>query len=246
MNEAPRKEKLMRKKRIVSILMMAMLTMTLGTTAFAAEEEGDIAICYQSPTRVGSNFDVGEPVDESLLPKARAATINVNVTSPCDAEFRAKYPSNWAYQANRAIERADDGLYSLYGIDYLSVAQKVWSSSGSDMSTLLDNAKSAHGLTYNGSLKADIMAAFTGKTVDSGVLGVAYTTIPYALIKDGGYNQNAACAQHETSHTYGCSHAGSQWDKDTSCVMYKYLELSNIDKFCTAHNNVMQSNKNRY
>ena len=235
------------KKKIVSIMLTMAVIMATNITAFAAEESPieELEICYQSPINTCENFDVGEPIDESLMPRARAATITVKVTSPCDVEFRNNY-SDWAYQANRALERADDGLYALYGIDYQSVAQIYWTSSGSTMEELLDDAKTKHGLNYEGSKTADLMAAFTGKTVESGVLGVAYTSIPYALIKDGGYDQNAACAQHETSHTYGCSHQGSQWDNDTSCIMYRYLRTNNIDKFCTSHDSVMDSNKDRY
>lgn len=235
------------KKRIVSMILTMAVIMTTSITAFAAEgsaTEG-LEICYKSPITTYENFDVGEPVDEALMPRSRAATITVKVTSPCDAEFRSNY-SDWAYQANRALERADDGLYTLYGIDYQSVAQVYWTSSGSTMEELLINARTSHGLNYEGNKTADLMAAFTGKTVESNVLGIAYTSIPYALIKDGGYDQNAACTQHETSHTYGCSHEGSQWDNDTSCIMYRYLRTSNIDNFCTSHDSVMDSNKERY
>lgn len=235
------------KKGILMVTLSLSLVMAMAMPALAAEDETpyNTEICYQSPNNARSNYSVGEPVDEALAPRARAATVTVNVTSPCDNEFRQRY-SDWAYQANRAVERADDGLYKLYGIDYRSVAQRTWSSSGADMSALLDNALNACGLKYNGNLTADLMIAFTGKTVESNVLGIAYVSAPYALIKDGGYNQNAACTQHESCHTYGCSHAGSQWDNDTACVMYRYLELSNIDKFCTDHYNVMMNNKNKY
>lgn len=221
--------------------------MAMGNTVLAAERDlstEKLEICYQSPIMIYEKFEVGEPVDESLMPRARAATIIVNVTSPCDAEFRSRY-SDWAYQANRALERADDGLYRLYGIDYRSVAQIYWNSSGTTMGAVLDNAIASHGLSYSGQT-ADLMAAFTGKIVEENVLGIAYTTIPYALIKDGGYDQNAACAQHETSHTYGCSHSGDEWNNDTGCIMYKYLTISNMDRFCTSHNSIMESNKNRY
>lgn len=243
MNE--RKEK-MRKGFLTIVLSMSLMVM-MGVPVLASESETshNVEICYQSPNSVRSNYSVGEPVDESLAPRARAATITVNVTSPCDSEFRQRY-TDWAYQANRAVERSDDGLYSLYGIDYRSVAQRTWRSSGANMDNLLDNAISVCGLTYNGNLTADLMIAFTGKTVDSGVLGIACVSSPYALVKDGGYDQNAACTQHESCHTYGCSHTGTQWDNDTTCVMYRYLNLGNIDRFCTAHYNVMMSNRSIY
>ena len=234
------------KRGILAVVLSLNLIVMAGLPVLAAENETshNVEICYQSTSNARSNFSVGEPVDEALAPRARAATITVNVTSPCDTEFRQRY-SDWAYQANRAVERADDGLYKLYGIDYRSVAQRTWSSSGADMGALLDNALSVCGLTYNGNLTADLMIAFTGKTVDSGVLGIAYVSAPYALVKDGGYDQNAACTQHESCHTYGCSHEGAQWDNDTECVMYRYLDLENIDKFCTDHHNVMMNNNGK-
>lgn len=235
------------KRGILAVVLSLNLIIMTGLPVLAEENETshNVEMCYQSPNNARSIFSVGEPIDEALAPRARAATITVNVTSPCDTEFRQRY-SDWAYQANRAVERADDGLYKLYGIDYRSVAQRTWSSSGADMSALIKNAVNVCGLTYNGNLKADLMIAFTGKTVDSGVLGIASVKEPYALVKDGGYDQNAACAQHESCHTYGCSHEGTQWDNDTACIMYRYLNLWNIDKFCTSHYNVMTNNKNKY
>lgn len=238
----------MKRSRILTVLVGVCLLMGIATTAFATGGATGYAIegCYLSPNAVRSNYSVGAPVDESLSPLSRAATVLVYVTSPCDAEFRAKYPSSWAYQANAAVERADDGLYDLYGIDYLSVSQQSWSSSGSTMSALLTNAKTSCGLTYNGNLTADLMIAFTGKTTTDRYIGLANVSAPYALIKDGGYDQNAACVQHETGHTYGCSHADKKWDTDTECIMYKYLTLENIDTFCADHDAVMQSHKNDY
>jgi hypothetical protein len=214
----------------IAVCLIATLSLSVCCLSATAAETTDTSellsigyeVCYANPNALANFVSVGEPIDESFQVFALAASISVNVTEPCDAEFRAIYPTSYAYEANRAVERADDGL-TPYGIDFISVSQPVWTSNGSTMSALLTDAQSDCGLTYNGSNTADLMVAFTGKTVDAGILGIASTVNPYALVKDGGYNQNAACAQHEIAHTYGCSHNGTQYDTDTSCIMYRYL-----------------------
>jgi hypothetical protein len=169
------------------------------------------------------NIDIGEPLIEN--PSA-FATVVVGVVSPCDQNWRTRY-SDWQYEANRAVERADDSLHTNFGIDYQSVAQREWNS-GTLTSTydLVRDARSQYGLSNN----ADIMVAFSGKD-GGGTAGEVYAIgDPHSVIMDLGYTYNAETVQHETGHSYTLRHIAG----DNNCVMTT-SGFGHIDTFCSTH-----------
>lgn len=213
--------------------------MLFSSSIFAYAQEADKVLTkIKSPTDTLKIFDVGEPVYEHENPVVKLASVTVNVTSPCDEEWRASY-SNWSYQANRAVERADDELDRRFGIDFYSVAQPLWSSSNTTSNGLLSEARSKHGLTYNSSQTADLMIAFSGVTPtnNSLITGSAYVSQPYTTIFDNGFSMNAETVQHEAGHMYGALHchdeSGSGYD-GSDCVMTAE-GFGNIDRFCNGH-----------
>lgn len=177
------------------------------------------------------------------------ASVTVNVSSPCDDEWRSTYTS-YAYEANRAVERADDELGVEFGIDFRSVAQPIWSSSNTTSSGLLSEAKSEHGLTYSGSKTVDVMIAFSGVTPsdNSNITGVAYRSQPYTTIFDNGYSTNAETTQHESGHMYGMRHCeeepGTGYD-GSNCVMTAY-GFGYIGSFCDGHYDDWDARSNWY
>lgn len=223
------------KKQLLGVLFGAL--MLVGTTLpVSATTTGEIITCEGGKTR--STYSVGEPIWEDNI-TSRAATITVYVTSPCDQSFRSRY-NDYAYQANRVVERTDDYLSQKFGIDFQSVAQPNWTSSGSSAGDVLDSAKNSCGLTYNGNKQADIMMAFTGTKFNT-TTGIAYLGLPYACMFDSGYDQNAKSCQHEFGHTYGLGHhTGTD-----SCVM-KQGGPEYIDNLCSTHLNEWNNAKNKY
>lgn len=57
-----------------------------------------------------------EPRYEDSVVTSRALTINVDVNSPLEEEWRSTY-SSYYYEANRIVEKVDDYLYDEFGID---------------------------------------------------------------------------------------------------------------------------------
>jgi len=241
-------------KKLTSLVLVALMVIGVSTTAFA-----DTVVIDRSPELDCKGSDiinehlmpVGEPIYEHLLPTVLRANIRVNVTSPCDQIFRSDYPTTYAYEANNAIENADEYLLNNFGIDYRSVAQPLWTSpTSNDAATVLADAISDHGLTYNGSLTADIMVAFSGKTANNGVVGrVNQIGDNYAIVFDRNYNANSYNVQHETGHLYQLRHhddtnAGLNFPANPVCVMNQGLNMSNFDNLCTPHKNQWDTNKN--
>ncbi len=193
--------------------------------------------------RTRSTYDVGEPVWEDSV-TSRAATISVSVTSPCDQRYRSQY-SDYEYAANKVVERADDYIYKKFGIDFTSVAQPIWTSSGGNPTEMVEDARIKFGLTYNGNKTADLMMAFCGTLFQNSsgqlTLGMGAIGKPYACVFNDGYSQNAKTCQHEAGHTYGLyDHTGSG-----TCVM-KQGGPDDIDTLCTSHETQWRSSKNKY
>lgn len=223
------------KRKMIGTILSALMLVSMTIPASAASV-GEVVTCTGGNER--AVYSVGEPVWEDTV-TSRAATIAVNITSPCDQSFRSRY-SNYAYEANRVVERADDYLSQQFGIDFRSVAQPVWTSSGSSAEAILDSAKDKFGLTYNGTKSADIMMAFSGTKFGT-TTGIAYVGAPYGCMFDSGYDQNAKSCQHEFGHTYGLRHhTGSD-----SCVM-KQGGPEYIDHLCSTHKNQWNNAKNKY
>lgn len=180
---------------------------------------------------------VGEAIFEHEMPALRLADVIVEVTSPIDAQWRNTY-TDYYFEANRAVERADDALIEEFGINFLSVAQPHWTSTSGNSSTILNNARNNHGLTYDGNKTADVMIAFSGRAPsDSTTAGRATINNAYSVIFDNGYDTNAETTQHEAGHMYGLRHdedmTGSEYD-GTDCVMTA-VGFGFIDRFCDGH-----------
>ena len=71
-----------------------------------------------------------EPRYEDSFVTSKALTINVDVNSPLEKEWRSTY-SNYYYEADRIIEKIDDYLYDEFGIDLYTKSQPHWSFSTS-------------------------------------------------------------------------------------------------------------------
>lgn len=167
----------------------------------------------------------------------RSISIKVAVTEPCDQGWRTLYPDGWMWQAHRAVVNADEILESKFGIQYYSVAQKIWNSSGTTSDQLVNEAKNEWGLT-NG---AKLMVAFTTKN-DGGIMGqVSAIGAPYVIILDHGYEYNRETVQHETGHCYGITHCGTS----TDCVM-RAAGMGYINRLCTRCESLWEKNKNKY
>jgi len=231
------------KKKFGATLLLAALTLSCTMMVSAAEDEGAVCGKQAEPGHVREvdvleNYIPNDINDLCNVKVTRSASISVPVTEPCDQSWRSKYPSNWMWQANRAVTRADDELTSRYGIYYYSVAQKEWTSNNTTTSALVQEAKNEFGLT-NG---AKLMIAFTGRTMSDGTMGeVLSIGGPYAVIVDSGYADNSETVQHETGHCYGLRHISG----DNSCVMTA-AGMGHIGQICTTHNNQWNSNKNKY
>lgn len=223
-------------------------TISVGEPVYESAEK-DVQVKRKLPNETFKAFYVGEPVYEHENPAVRLASIDVDVTSPCDDEWRNAY-SNYAYQANRAVERADDELYSEFGIDFYSVSQPIWSSSSTTSEALLEEAFDEHGLTYDDTETADIMIAFSGETPsdDSSITGVTYFSYPYSTIFDNGYSMNAETTQHEAGHMYALNHcedeSGSEYD-GSNCVMTE-AGFGHIGDFCDGHYDDWENNADWY
>lgn len=144
------------------------------------------------------------------------SSIIVTVSSPCDEEWRALYPNSWMFEANRAIEDADELMRSEFNIDLRSISQKSWDSN--------DNADpaSAELLTeaWNewGTSGASLMIAFSAQPSNYG--GWGYVLGSGCLIFNQGYEANCCVVRHEVGHNYGCSdHYNDNPPYPYRCVM---------------------------
>ncbi|BCJ94922.1 hypothetical protein acsn021_24910 [Anaerocolumna cellulosilytica] len=227
-------------KKIISISLAALILTTASTSVMAEEHSGEFIACADTTLKQSVVLPVGQPIYEHLQVNNKIASISVNITSPCDEEYRSTY-SNYAYEANRVVERTDDYLSAEFGIDFVSVAQPLWSSSSTTVQGLLDEAKAEHGLTYNGNKTADIMMAFSDVNV-GGTYGATYTGTPYAIMFHSNYDQDAKSCQHEFGHVYGLGHHTTTG----KCVMKQGSDTTLIDNLCTTHYNQWNNAKNKY
>ena len=179
-------------------------------------------------------------VPQEETPSARTAYIQVKVSSPCDATWRSTYPQTWMAEANDAVEISDAETYRWFGIDFLSVAQEVWTAPNSnDLATILNSARDDVGLT-NG---AQIMIAFSGKSPGAG--GAAYRNTRYCVIFDQETTNNGYAARHEVGHLYGCP---DEYDTTTGqftdwpCLMNNCYEYN--DTICADCFSIWDGNKN--
>lgn len=167
----------------------------------------------------------------------RSTTISVPVTEPCDQYFRANYPSNWMWQANRAVSNAAEPLKK-FGIQYYSVSQKYWESNSTSSSALVAEAKSEWGLKDGASL----MIAFSGRNV-GGIFGqVDAIGDPYVIVYDYGYDENKMTVLHETAHCYGMYHCAA----GTNCVVAQAAPISTFNSLCNTHSSQWEARKNWY
>ena len=239
---------------LLLLLLLFILMMSTYVSADTAEISSDPGLyCPASEEEINSiELPIGEPIYESLQPTSTYAIISVNVTSPCDKTFRNKFPTTYAAVANRAVESADDYLGSKFGIDYVSVAQPLWNYNGTskDAGTILSNAISSHGITYNGSKKADLMVAFADISANGNIVGRANAIGgQYAIVFHTNDAGNAYNVQHETGHLYKLRHhddpsAGMSFPSNPVCIMNQGLSSSNFGHLCTPHYNQWKSNKN--
>lgn len=165
--------------------------------------------------------------------------VTVYLNEPCDEEWRAKYPSTWAYEANYAIETADNAMAAQFTIDLYSGMQRYWDSNDgtSSLASLLNEAMSEWGLGGY-----DMMVAFTGQGTD--YAGMAYVLYPYCIVSWQGHAYDWKVAQHEVSHNYGCTH--DTYQGTCKCVMrWPYTDQ---DNWCSDHGcwSTVYNNRNRY
>ena len=65
-----------------------------------------------------------EPRYEDSLVTSKALTINVDINSPLESDWRNTY-SNYYYEANRIVEKVDDYLSDEFGIDFTRRANRI-------------------------------------------------------------------------------------------------------------------------
>ena len=140
----------LRKKRWVRYALVFCLCSIMATgTITAKAEEADTSGARIMPQEYIDAIEDTDPLRDFVPPNidfmceplvTRSTTISVPVTEPCDQEWRATYPDNWMWQANRAIRDAAAPLKD-FGIQYYSVSQKYWDSSSTTSSALVQEAK---------------------------------------------------------------------------------------------------------
>lgn len=242
-------------KKFLFVVSMFVILLTMGTVVLASADSP----CLGTLEEVEAfTLPYAEPMREELLPYSLVANVIVKISSPCDTAFRQQYPSNYAYQTDRALELADDYLASEFGIDYRSVAQPVWNYSASNTTsprTILNAAINSHGLTYNGTQTADLMVAFSGINPETVIDGETYIyygmadDIPAdcAIIFDYGLSANAYNVQHETGHLYGLHHHDDDvlpFPTNPVCVMNSGILTTNYNNLCTPHYEQWEDNYN--
>lgn len=212
----------------------AMALFVLPVQAAAAENQSS-EICTLEPVSQEYANILPQPEVDDIDAISAYAGITINITSPCDEEWRSRYPDTWMWEANQAVEGADDYLISQFGINYLCVAQNYWTSpNGASYSALLDDAKNKLGL----GAKGEIMVAFTGEKLN-GVAGFALGSQPYCLIYDQGRSDNIHVTQHETGHCYGLNHC----PENTACIMSKGQNYRFRNQLCSSHHSQWSANR---
>lgn len=230
-------------KKLLCIVLTFAFVLSCGTTAFAAsntELNSALSGTPLAPEGFTENPLNALMYDSVADDRVTAATssIYVKVSSPCDEEWRARY-SSWMYEANMAIENADEMMLDRFGIDLRSVAQNAWDSTDTSSNqglSLLDEAWSEWGLR-NG---AQLMIAFTGQS--HGMGGWAYLNTRRCIVFDQGRDANSCVTRHEVGHLYGCpDHYNNPSQTNRVCVMNDSYNM--YDSLCSSCNSIWNSNK---
>ena len=226
------------KKKILAIIMAAVVMMSGSNAAYASENmenqesPGAPLATEEELKMLGAFSEVAREEPVSIYRDG----IVLYVTSPCDEEWRASYPTDWMYVANQAIENADDFMYDHFGIDLYSNGWVQWDSNdsitGSDINLLLAEVASEHSL-ING---CNIMIAFSGQEFI--YAGLSYKNGVNSLIIDQGLNANKCIVRHEVGHLFGCS------DHNSSAVCLMYNPYTYYSSICTSCQQTWYANRN--
>ncbi len=237
----------MKRKIMVTLYIIVILCAAMPPTSFATDDSSSIAPSDVSYTPLApSDFDQN-PLNTLLFDavandavSAVTSSIIVKVCSPCDEEWRAKYSNSWMYEANMAVENADEMMRTRFGIDLRSVAQQYWDSADTSPNqglSLLDEAWNEWGL-QNG---AQIMIAFSGQM--HGMGGWAYRNTRRCIVFDQGRNANSCVTRHEVGHLYGCpDHYNNPNENTRNCVMNDSYGM--YDSLCSSCNSTWYGNRN--
>lgn len=123
-----------------------------------------------------------EPRYEDSLVTSKALTINVDINSPLESDWRNTY-SNYYYEANRIVEKVDDYLSDEFGIDFYTKSQPHWSFSTSATGINAVQAALDDAIDSYGTGSADLMIAFAGPIGDVGssaIFGATYKGNPWS------------------------------------------------------------------
>lgn len=187
-----------------------------------------------------------EPRYEDSFVTSKALTINVDVNSPLEKEWRSTY-SNYYYEADRIIEKIDDYLYDEFGIDLYTKSQPHWSFSTSATGKTAAIQAIEDAIAAFGEGDADIMIAFAGPIGDVGrkaVFGITQEDSAYCLLLDHEYYQNCKSTQHEVGHVYGLGECKSS----SACVMRQGedTEWNLFNHLCSRHHSQWDDAKDLY
>lgn len=187
-----------------------------------------------------------EPRYEDAFITSQALTINVDVNSPLEKEWRSTY-SEYYYEANRIIEKVDDYLSDEFGIDLYTKNQPHWSFSTSATGKLAAQEAIEDAISTFGKGNADIMIAFAGPVGDVGtkaIFGITKTDTPYCLLLDHEYYQNCKSTQHEVGHVYGLG----ECDRSSGCVMCQGedVDWNLFNHLCSKHHSEWDDAKQLY
>jgi len=137
----------------------------------------------------------------------------VNVWIVADEEFRSKeYDTtylqklSWSDYAKNVVERSDDRLYEIFGIDLCIVAVSTWESDNSKYGDeILIDAISKTGFKaetrVNGN-HINILIAFTGQYL--GYVAGTYVSKRAIIMTATAYWADDNVLRHEVSHLFGC------------------------------------------
>jgi len=238
-------------KKFITII--AVLCLLTSTSIFAMADEGvDNWIGQTSFTPVPEGFIPDEDPLRDYVPSSmdfltesmvtRSITKQLNVTQPCDQDWRAYYPSNWMWQAKRVVVESDRILENVIGVQFVSYSQKYWQRDTTQWGDSLAEARNEWGLRGG-----DLMMAFSGYQY-SGALGGAYVGEPYCIVWNSDFNTNVSVGQHETGHTYTlldyCD--GDNADGKNCCTSACIMNGGYTDKICTPCRNKLLGQANRY
>lgn len=187
-----------------------------------------------------------EPRYEDSLVTSKALTINVDINSPLESDWRNTY-SNYYYEANRIVEKVDDYLSDEFGIDFYTKSQPHWSFSTSATGINAVQAALDDAIDSYGTGSADLMIAFAGPIGDVGssaIFGATYKGNPYCILLDHDYYQNCKSTQHEVGHAYGLDECQSS----SACVMRQGADTSWkwFNHLCSTDHAFWDSKKDSY